>query len=101
MTSTRISRENAVLLAKDLTLRERLDLKNWELRQMRLNVLQIRKILGAARWEKKDVRAHGQLMQSLDELEDVIREKDATRVDASHTHLEEALSELSKSVFGV
>ena len=101
MSQKRISKEDAVLLAQNLLLRERLDLTIWDLRQMRLNVIQMRKYLGAPLWGKEEKVRCDKAMKSLDELEQVIANRDATRVDAAHTHFEHALSELREVVFGV
>jgi hypothetical protein len=97
----RLSRENAVLLACNILLLEKMDLKDWALRRMSVNVNRMKAILAGARWEKGDVKAKERLARALEELEQVISEKDATRVDAAHTHLDEALGELRERVFGV
>lgn len=101
MTRPGLSKESALLLAGDLLLRERLDAGNWDLRQMRLNVLQLKKVVGTPLWKGREKAVWQRLSRSIDELEEVIREKDATRVDAAHTHVEEAFSELREVVFGV
>lgn len=101
MRRKRISKEDALLFAHNLLIRERLDLRSWDLRQMRINVIQLRKYLGAPLWGKDERVCADGAIKALDELEEVIAKKDATLVDAAHTHFEVALSELRELVFGV
>jgi len=96
-----LSRENALLLVYDLFLRERMDLKDWNLRQMSSNLQQIKRILEDAKWERSELSLTNDFSKSLEELELVISNRDATRVDAAHTHVEEALAKLRENVFGV
>jgi hypothetical protein len=101
MNRLRLSKENALLLANDVFVRETLDLKSWDLRRMNSNVLQMKKIFRNTRWEKSELTLRNKLARSLDELERVIFKKDATLVDAAHTHVEVVLAELREHVFGV
>lgn len=101
MADSKLSSENAVMLVENLLLRERLDWQMWDLRQMRLNVLQMKKIIENATWRTDEKSQSSNLNMALDELEMIVSQKDATRVIAGHTHVEQALHALRDIVFGL
>lgn len=98
--SSPLNRENAVLFLENILLRERLDLKAWDTRQMKKNVATMKEIVDRAAWGEKDARATENLMREIEKLLTIIQNRDATLVDAGHTHLERTVNELRKLVFG-
>jgi regulator of replication initiation timing len=101
MANSKLNKQNAVLLLENLFLRERLDLKAWDIRQMKKNISLMKSIVDNARWGKKEEVASAKLGRVIDELSAIVQNKDATLVDAAHTHLEEALIQLRQLVFGL
>jgi regulator of replication initiation timing len=99
-TSQTLNAENAALFLENMLLRERLDLKAWDTRQMAKNMLTMKAIVDKARWGEKEKKAIANLERVIDELSVIIKNKDATLVDAAHTHMESAVAELRKLVFG-
>lgn len=98
---TRINPENAVLLLENIFVRERFDWEKWDLRQMHLFVESMKKIVDKTAWRGQEASLAKSLESSLDELLTIIKNKDATRVAAGHTHVEQALSDLRSAVFGL
>jgi UDP-2,3-diacylglucosamine pyrophosphatase LpxH len=96
-----ISEENAVLLLENALTRERFDWQMWDLRQMKQSVELMKKIVSNTSKSASSQAAFASLEKYLDELETIIEHKDATRVIAGHTHVEQALSELRALVFGL
>jgi hypothetical protein len=96
-----ISQENAFHLLESLSLRERMDHERWDLRQMKSNIQQMKKIADSVVWKSSDKSPLHELVRALDELSTIIQQKDATRVVAGHTHLEHALSQVRNSTFGL
>lgn len=90
-----------MLLIENLLLRERFDWQTWDLRQMNLNVLQMKKIAEKATWSAMEKKLGADLIAALGELHKIVVEKDATRVIAGHTHVEQALSSLRDIVFSL
>ena len=96
-----ISEENAVLLLENAFTRERFDWQMWDLRQMKLSVELMKNIVSKTTKSTSSQATFASLEKYLEELETIIEQKDATRVIAGHTHLEQALSELRALVFGL
>jgi hypothetical protein len=96
-----ISEENAILLLENALTRERFDWQMWDLRQMKQSVELMKKIVSKTSKNASSQAAFASLEKYLDELEAIIEHKDATRVIAGHTHVEQALSELRALVFGL
>jgi len=67
---------------------------------MKSNIILMKSILKSTSWTKNATSASSKVQNRLDELLTIVQEKDATRVDAGHTHLELAISELRAAVFG-
>lgn len=100
--SEKLTQENAVLLLENLVLKERMDSNLWDLRQMRKNVELMKKIVESAPWSGAQAEfLSSRLVQTLVELVQIIQERDATRVSAGHTHVEQALSDLRDHTFGL
>jgi hypothetical protein len=95
-----LNAQNAVLFLENMLLRERLDLKAWDTRQMGKNMLTMKTVLDKADWGTKETKAVANLKKVIEELTVIIKNKDATLVDAAHTHLESAVTELRELVFG-
>lgn len=95
-----ISQESAFLLLDNLSLRERMDHEMWDLRQMKSNILLMKRIADSVIWKSSDRSPLQELIRALDELLIIIQDKDTTRVVAGHTHLEHALREMRNSTFG-
>jgi hypothetical protein len=98
--SEALKSQYAVLFLENLLLRERLDLKAWNTREMGKNMLTMKEILDRAQWSAKETKASVALKNQIDALLQIIKNKDATLVDAGHTHLEQAVGELRMIVFG-
>ena len=96
-----ISEENAVLLLENALTRERFDWQMWDLRQMKQSVELMKNICSKTSKSASLQASFASLEKSLDELETIIEQKDATRVIAGHTHVEQALSELRAHIFGL
>ncbi len=101
MPNSRLSKENAVLLLQNTIVREKFDLQAWDIRQMKANVFLMKSIVEKAKWGSAEKPMSLKLKWVLGELETIIQERDATRVDAGHTHVEQVFSELRKIVFGI
>lgn len=101
MANSKLNKQNAVLLLENLFLRERLDLKAWDIRQMNKNISLMKSIVDNAQWGEEEEVASAKLGRVIDELSAIVQNKDATLVDAAHTHLEEALIQLRQLVFGL
>ncbi len=86
---------------ENLLLKERMDLNLWDVRQMKANVDLMKKIAEKAPWSEPSKPLSSKLIQTLVELLQIIQEKDATRVNAGHTHVEQALNNLRDSTFGL
>ena len=78
-----------------------MDHERWDLRQMKSNIQQMRRIADTIVWKSGDKLPLQELLRALDELSIIIQEKDATRVVAGHTHLEHALNQVRNSTFGL
>lgn len=99
--SISLTDENAVLFLENLLLRERLDLKSWDTRQMVRNMMIMNEIVDKAAWNAKEKKnASASVKKEIERLLVIIQKKDATLVDAGHTHLESAITDLRKLVFG-
>ena len=96
-----ISEENALLLLENAFTRERFDWQTWDLRQMRQSVELMKKITSKAARNPSTKDSFALLEKSLDELGTIIDQKDATRVIAGHTHVEQALTQLRALIFGL
>ncbi len=96
-----ITEENAVLLLENAFTRERFDWQMWDLRQMKQSVELMENIVSKTSKSTSSQAAFATLEKYLEELETIIEQKDATRVIAGHTHVEQALSELRALVFGL
>jgi hypothetical protein len=94
-----ISEENAVLLLENALTRERFDWHMWDLRQMKQSVELMKNICSKTRKSASSQASFASLEKFLDELETIIEQKDATRVIAGHTHVEQALYELRARIF--
>ena len=90
-----------MLLLENQSLRERLDHERWDLRQMKSNVILMKKIAESVAWKSDDKAPLQELVRVLDELAKIIQDKDSTRVVAGHTHLEQAIRGLRISTFGL
>ena len=101
MVSKRISSENSLLLLENAFTRERFDWQAWDLRQMKVRIDLMKKISENTNWEESAREASTHLKETLKELGTIIDQKDATRVIAGHTHVEEALSQMRKIIFGL
>ncbi|HKW03662.1 MAG TPA: hypothetical protein VJN71_00055 [Nitrososphaerales archaeon] len=101
MTDSKLSSENAVLLIENLLLKERFDWQMWDLRQMGLNVLEMKRIVNATSWRTVESVQSNSLHSALEELQVIVSQRDATRVIAGHTHVEQALQALRNIVFGL
>jgi len=101
LVSKRISSENSLLLLENAFTRERFDWQAWDLRQMKVRIDLMKKISENTNWEESVREASTHLKETLKELGTIIDEKDATRVIAGHTHVEEALSQIRKIIFGL
>ncbi len=99
LVSKGISPENSLLLLENAFTRERFDWQAWDLRQMKLRIDLMKKISENTNWEESASKAANHLKESLKELGTIVDQKDATRVIAGHTHVEEALSQIRKIVF--
>jgi len=99
LVSKGISQENSLLLLENAFIRERFDWQAWDLRQMIVRIDLMKKISENTNWEESTRRAASQLTESLKELGTIVDQKDATRVIAGHTHVEEALSQVRKIIF--
>ncbi|MDG6997614.1 MAG: hypothetical protein JRN15_00705 [Nitrososphaerota archaeon] len=97
----KITQENSVLLLQNAFLRERFDWQTWDLRQMKISVALMQNISEKTDWWENTLAASRKLNDTLAELMKIIDDKDATRVAAGHTHVEQALSELRALVFGL
>ncbi len=100
MPDSSLSDENAVLFLENLLLRERLDLKSWDTRQMRKNIITMNEIVEKATWNANEKNASASVKKEIEKLLAIVQNKDATLVDAGHTHLEGAITDLRKLVFG-
>ncbi|MDA4111528.1 MAG: hypothetical protein OK439_03255, partial [Thaumarchaeota archaeon] len=89
-----ISEENALLLLENALTKERFDWQIWDLRQMKQSIELMKKITSKAARNPTTKDSFALLEKSLDELGTIIDQKDATRVIAGHTHVEQALSQL-------
>ena len=96
-----ITEENAVLLLENAFTRERFDWQMWDLRQMKQSVELMENIVSKTSKSPSSQAAFVTLEKYLEELKTIIEQKDATRVIAGHTHVEQALSELRALVFGL
>jgi len=96
-----ITEENAVLLLENAFTRERFDWQMWDLRQMKQSVELMENIVSKTSKSTSSQAAFSSLEKYLEELKTIIEQKDATRVIAGHTHVEQALSELRALVFGL
>jgi UDP-2,3-diacylglucosamine pyrophosphatase LpxH len=96
-----ISEENAVLLLENAFTRERFDWQMWDLRQMKQSVELMKNIVSKTAKNAASQASFTSLEKSLEDLETIIEQKDATRVIAGHTHVEQALFELRAVVFGL
>jgi len=96
-----ISEENALLLLENAFTRERFDWQMWDLRQMKQSIELMKKITSKAAGNPSAKDSFALLEKSLDELGAIIDQKDATRVIAGHTHVEQALSQLRALIFGL
>ena len=101
MSGKKIAPENGVLLLGNVFLRERTDLRSWDPRQMKINVALMKKVVEKTDWQGAHMEHVDRLAGSLDELAQIISNKDTTRIDAAHTHAEYALNELRDLVFGL
>lgn len=97
----KISQENSVLLLENAFVRERFDWQVWDLRQMKVSIALMQGIVENTEWGDKIVSASNRLKEALSELMKIANDKDATRVAAGHTHVEQALSNLRSLVFGI
>ncbi len=96
-----ISEENAVLLLENALTRERFDWQMWDLRQMKQSVELMKKIVSKTERGASTQGSFASLEKYLEELGTIIDQKDATRVIAGHTHVEQALSQLRAQIFGL
>jgi hypothetical protein len=94
-----ISEENAVLLLENALTRERFDWQMWDLRQMKQSVDLMKKIVSKTERNTSTQESFAALEKYLGELGTIIDQKDATRVIAGHTHVEQALSQLRAQIF--
>jgi hypothetical protein len=101
MAKNAISEENAVLLLENAFTRERFDWQMWDLRQMKQSVELMKNIVSKTSKNASSLASFASLEKYLNELETIIDHKDATRVIAGHTHVEQALSDLRAVVFGL
>jgi NAD-dependent SIR2 family protein deacetylase len=92
--------QNAVLFLENILLRERMDLKAWDTRQMKKNMATMKTVTEKATWAPNESKVVAKLNEEIDKLSVIIQNLDATLVDAGHTHLEQAVTELRKLVFG-
>jgi hypothetical protein len=99
-TGTSLTGRDAVFFLENILLRERLDLKSWDTLHMRANMLTMKEIVTKASWDEKETSASEELLERIEKLLLVIQNKDATLVDAAHTHLEDAVNVLRKLIFG-
>ena len=99
--SATLSSRDAILLLSNLFTREKFSLNSWDTRRMESELGTMRKIVEKAQWNEKEQIASKELAKNLQELAKIVQEKDATRVDAAHTHVDEALSSLQDLVFGI
>jgi hypothetical protein len=99
--STALNSRDAILLLSNLFTREKFSLNSWDTRRMESELGTMRKIVEKAQWNEKEQTASKELAKNLQELAKIVQEKDATRVDAAHTHVDEALSSLQDLVFGI
>ncbi|MCL4518161.1 MAG: hypothetical protein M1587_03090 [Thaumarchaeota archaeon] len=97
----KINQENSVLLLENAFVRERFDWQVWDLRQIKVSIALMQGIVEKTEWSEKMVSASNKLKEALGELMKIANEKDATRVAAGHTHVEQALSDLRSLVFGI
>jgi hypothetical protein len=96
-----ISEENAVLLLENALTRERFDWQMWDLRQMKQSVELMKNIVAKTERNASTQDSFAALEKYLVELGTIIDQKDATRVIAGHTHVEQALSQLRAQIFGL
>jgi UDP-2,3-diacylglucosamine pyrophosphatase LpxH len=101
MAKNAISEENALLLLENAFTRERFDWQLWDLRQMKQSVELMKKIVSKINKTAATQDSFATLEKFLGELGTIIDQKDATRVIAGHTHVEQALSELRDVIFGL
>lgn len=99
--ASKITQENSVLLLENTFLRERFDWQTWDLRQMKISIALMQNISEKTDWGENTRVASSRLNDALRELMKIANDKDATRVAAGHTHVEQALSELRALVFGL
>jgi hypothetical protein len=96
-----INEENAVLLLENTLTRERFDWQMWDLRQMKQSVELMKNIVSKTERNASTQDSFTALEKYLEELGTIIDQKDATRVIAGHTHVEQALSQLRAQIFGL
>ncbi|MFI5421711.1 MAG: hypothetical protein ACHQ1H_12150 [Nitrososphaerales archaeon] len=101
MEKNAISEENAVLLLENALTRERFDWQMWDLRQMKQSVELMKNIVSKTERNAYTQDSFATLEKYLEELGTIIDQKDATRVIAGHTHVEQALSQLRAQIFGL
>lgn len=99
LVSKGISQESSLLLLENAFTRERFDWQSWDLRQMKVRIDLMKKISEKTNWEESTREASSHLKESLKELGIIVDQKDATRVIAGHTHIEEALSQIREIIF--
>lgn len=97
----KINQENSILLLENAFVRERFDWQVWDLRQMKVSIALMQGIVEKTEWGEKVLSASNMLKEALSELMKITNNRDATRVAAGHTHVEQVLSDLRSLVFGI
>jgi hypothetical protein len=67
---------------------------------MRKNMLTMQDIVDKAKWNAEERNVTSDLKNEIDKLLLIIQNKDATLVDAGHTHVENVVTRLRNLVFG-